>query len=387
MNIVLTQPIVNDKFTEYVYDSYDIQDRELSKTTIPNNLNLNFDYNLGVIYGSSGSGKSTLLNTLGEVSEPKFNNTKALISNFDGLEPEQVSMLLASVGLGSVPTWLRTYNTLSNGEQYRANIAKIMSEDGETHLIDEYTSVVDRNVAKSMSNALSKYVRRTNKRLVVATPHEDVIEWLQPDWVYSTETCSLERANYFFRPSIHLEVFRCKYEAWELFKQHHYLTDTLHKSTACFMVTWEKQIVAFLATLDFPGLPQPSKRVTRFVVLPDFQGLGIGNRILNYLAQLYKTAGYTTYIRTVNPALGETLLKNTDWQTKKEVSKRDRKNNDKHTGDKKFLMKYQLNRPSYSCKYIGGGCSDNTDIVTKKNKELDENRKEINKGKDRQSVS
>ena len=59
------------------------------------------------------------------------------------------------------------------------------AEDGETILIDEWTSVVNRDVAKSMSFALQRYVRQKNLKIIIASCHYDIIEWLQPDWVYN----------------------------------------------------------------------------------------------------------------------------------------------------------------------------------------------------------
>ena len=65
MNIELKSKIQNDKYTNYVYDTFDIQNREETSVSIPMNLDgLNsFDWNIGVIYGGSGCGKSTILNT------------------------------------------------------------------------------------------------------------------------------------------------------------------------------------------------------------------------------------------------------------------------------------------------------------------------------------
>ena len=74
MNIELKSKIQNDKYTNYVYDTFDIQNREETIVSIPMNLDgLNsFDWNIGVIYGGSGCGKSTILNTLGGVKEIEF---------------------------------------------------------------------------------------------------------------------------------------------------------------------------------------------------------------------------------------------------------------------------------------------------------------------------
>jgi len=147
--------IINDKYTEYVYEAFDIQNKEETCVKIPINFAecKTFDWNIGVILGGSGSGKTTILKKIGEVKKVLFDSNKPLISNFDWLEPKDASFVLTSMGLSSVPTWLRPFHTLSNGEQYRATLAYLVSsaKQGEVILVDEYTSVVDRDVAKAMS--------------------------------------------------------------------------------------------------------------------------------------------------------------------------------------------------------------------------------------------
>jgi ABC-type ATPase with predicted acetyltransferase domain len=170
MKINLTHKIKNDKYTEYIYEAFDIQNKEQSNVIVEANLeNLPKEWNIGVVYGGSGTGKTTILKNYfkKEMDKSYFDNSKSLISNFDWLEPKDATFLLSAMGLSSVPTWLRPFNTLSNGEQYRANLSYIVgsASENEVILIDEYTSVVDRDVAKAMSNALQKYIRRTNKKL------------------------------------------------------------------------------------------------------------------------------------------------------------------------------------------------------------------------------
>lgn len=167
-NIELSSKIKNDKYTEYIYDAYDIQNKENTSVSIPLNLGeaKNFNWNIGVIFGGSGSGKTSILKKLGAIKTVEFDKEKPLISNFDWLEPKDATALLSSMGLSSVPTWLRPFHTLSNGEQYRAILAYLVSsaKEGEVILVDEYTSVVDREVAKAMSFALQKYIRKENKK-------------------------------------------------------------------------------------------------------------------------------------------------------------------------------------------------------------------------------
>jgi len=140
------------------------------------------DYNIGVIYGTSGSGKTTLLGQFGCPSVQAWDNNKAIISHFDS--PGDGINKLSAVGLNSIPSWYKSYDVLSNGERFRADLSRHIMDGA---VVDEFSSVVDRNVAKSSSVALSKYIKRNNiKNVVISTCHEDVLDWLEPDWVINT---------------------------------------------------------------------------------------------------------------------------------------------------------------------------------------------------------
>lgn len=191
--ILLESRIVNDKFTEYLYEHYDIQNKELTSSEIPmpssddwNEMESN-EWNIMLICGNSGSGKSTILRELGAIPKLEYDYEKAVISQFPNLTEEEVCDLLCSVGLSSVPTWLRKPQELSNGEKARLDLCKAIYEtnDGGIVFIDEFTSVVNRDVAKSMSFALQRYARQNGLKMVIASCHFDIIEWLQPDYVFN----------------------------------------------------------------------------------------------------------------------------------------------------------------------------------------------------------
>ena len=355
MEIVLKSNVNRDKYTDYIQEHFDLAVSDVAEVRIPNNLNLSklgSEWNIGVICGASGSGKSTILHSLGEITAVEFDNNKPLISNFEPMTPQEASSILCAMGLASVPTWIRPYSSLSNGERYRAEVAKRISFNrGGVILVDEYTSAVDRNVAKSMSNALQKYIRKEKKQIILATCHYDILEWLQPDWIYDlNKGGALEKGDCLRqRPQISLSVYRVTYDTWNIFKKHHYMTEEMNKSASCFVFSWEKQLVAFVGVLPQPsGYFDKAVRGTRTVVLPDFQGLGIGSRITDFIASIYKQAGYRYFTKTVNPKLGEYRNHSKKWKTTSKNGRIIRPSVSK-------LNKKQKLRASYCHEYVGEG--------------------------------
>jgi len=362
--VKLKSSIKNDDYTEYVYEAFDIQNKEETEVEISFNLSEaeDFDWNIGVIYGSSGSGKTTILKRMGELSKSNFDYEKPLISNFDWLEPKDATLLLTSMGLSSVPTWLRPFHLLSNGEQYRADLAYKVgkAKDIEVILVDEYTSVVDRDVAKAMSFALQKYIRKTNKRIILASCHYDIMEWLMPDWTCSPQKGGvLERGEWLRqgRPQIKLQVSRVEYDTWNFFKDHHYLTEKANKSCMFLLFEWNKKPVGIVVFSRLPsGTVKNSYRLNRTVVLPDFQGMGIGSKISEFVCAILKTRVFT---KTVNPALGEYRSKSNKW---KATSKNGKvlKGQSKEKGENVWTTK---TRASYCYEYIGEEISGYEDLL------------------------
>jgi len=150
-------------------------------TKIPKN------FKLGVIVGSSGSGKSTLLKKFGIEEKPDWFPNKSIISHFES--PDDAINKLGSVGLNTVPSWYKPYDVLSNGEKFRADLARKLKSGA---VIDEFTSVVDRTVAKAASISLSRYIKTNDlENVVISTCHQDILDWLEPDWVLDTDTGEL----------------------------------------------------------------------------------------------------------------------------------------------------------------------------------------------------
>ena len=123
-----------------------------------------------------------------------------------------------------------------------------------------------------------------------------------------------------------------------------------------------------MAILPFPrGHIKNGFRISRIVVLPDYQGLGLGFVIIDYFASLYKTDNKTMYIKTSNPALFGAMSKNTDkWKMTNEV-KKEQLNSDwmekQQNSDKGGMLKMR-NAITKSYKYIGKPLNHSTDIIT-----------------------
>jgi ABC-type lipoprotein export system ATPase subunit len=367
-NIELKSKILNDKYTEYVYEAFDIQNREETSVSIPINLKSinNFDWNIGVILGGSGSGKTTILKEIGTIKNVNFDIEKPLISNFDWLEPKDATLLLTSIGLSSVPTWLRPFYTLSNGEQYRATLAYLVASanDGETILVDEYTSVVDRDVAKAMSFALQKYIRRTNRKIILASCHYDILEWLMPDWTYSPQKGgAVERCDYLRhgRPQIDLQVSRVTPKVWDIFKKNHYLTEMNNKAFSHYLFEWYNKPIAINIISPMPsGSLKEAYRESRIVVLPDYQGLSLGYEISKFTAQIYKSLGKRYFTKTVHPALGIKRNNSVLWRPTPDNGKERKKRKKEFNYESHWKHN---SRPSYCHEYIGEALFGYEDLI------------------------
>ena len=161
------------------------------------------DWQVGVIVGRSGSGKTSIAKQLfPEAYIRGFEYTnKCILDDFpQELETGDITKMLCSVGFASPPDWLKAYGCLSQGEKMRVDIARALCIDKPVVVFDEFTSVVDREIAKVSAFAISKAVRRSKKRFIAVTCHYDVVNWLDPDWVFSTDTMEFSRKKEQGRP-------------------------------------------------------------------------------------------------------------------------------------------------------------------------------------------
>lgn len=338
----LTCKAKQDAFTARISESFDFDfDGEIT-TEIRDLPELPDSYSIGVIVGPSGSGKSTLLQTVGEIEEPKWGKG-SVGSHFD--DPDDMVEKFGAVGFSSMPQWCLPYRVLSNGEKFRCDLARKL-KDGA--LIDEYTSVVNREVAKSASSALRRHVDKHNlKKITLATCHYDILEWVQPDWVFNTMNGEFYSGRRLRRPQVKIDVYRGNWRLWDTFKKFHYLSAKMNKASHCYAAFWGDQLVGFVAVLAMPGMIKNAWRASRTVILPDFQGLGIGNRLSETVAQMYIDKGCRYFSRTAHPRMGKHREKSLLWRptcknrTLRKDIKRERMFRGHWTDDKRICWSHE----------------------------------------------
>ena len=103
---------------------------------------------------------------------------------------KDIEQMFYAVGFGSVPSWLKPYSVLSNGEKMRVDLARALLEQDQV-CFDEFTSVVDRQVAETMCIATNKAIKRTGKQFIAVTCHYDVLDWLEADWIFDTNVMQM----------------------------------------------------------------------------------------------------------------------------------------------------------------------------------------------------
>lgn len=276
-------------------------------------------WTIGLIVGPSGSGKSTLARELfpGRLVEGfGWPQDRTIISAFpDALSASDRAGLLTAVGFGSVPSWRVPFHLLSTGQQFRATLARALAEGAGLVCMDEFTSVVDRQVAQIGSAAVAKACRRMGRQFVAVTCHHDVEPWLDPDWVLNMETSQFHWRSVQGRPRIALDVVETTAEAWRLFKPHHYLSADLNPSAACFVAEANGRPVSFVAIRYQPLGGAPGWMFHRLVTLPEWQGIGVGMALLDHVAALYQQrAPHRVRIPTRAPGLARALDRSPRWR-------------------------------------------------------------------------
>lgn len=318
-------PVARSFRVDQVAGMFDVQlEAKSSRSWIVELPDTAGQWHVGAIVGPSGSGKSVIARQAfanGYTVSYEWPADRAIIDAFpEAASVHDITAALNAVGFSSPPDWVKPFGVLSVGQQFRANLARALLSPAPVIAFDEFTSTVDRQVAQFGSAAVARAVRGSGRKFVAVTCHYDVLDWLQPDWVLDTADAGrlLRRGRDEYRqlvkprPPIQLDIRRAPRRLWAAFEHHHYLSPTLHRQSRCYAAVWRDRPIAFCAVIQNMG-HKGRRRVHRLVVLPDYQGMGVGLRLLDAVAA-HESRASTVTIRTSHPALIRSLAARDRWR-------------------------------------------------------------------------
>lgn len=325
-----------------IFDKYDLLDVN-EELEIP----LKPESGITALIGSSGSGKTTILKDWGMV-QPEYCEETPIYKLFNCEEDAEKYLLM--FGLRTIPAWRRSLTQLSNGERQRAVFALNYSND--VLFCDEFTSLVDRDTALALCNSINK---AKPENLIVASCHKDIADFLYCDQIYDCD----KRKWRSLRPvGVHTKTLDFRQvetkEAWRIFGKHHYLSGKVNTSATTYAAFINGKPVAMCAFIAFPsGSFKNAWRGHRTIVLPEFQGMGIGNALSDWVARKISENGGRYFSKTAHPAMGEHRERSKKWRptSKNKVIRNDYKSKRK-TKEDGHKMKH-AHRVCYSHEYIG----------------------------------
>lgn len=350
-------------------DSLDIDTEKKSVHKLTVDVDINPPFGVGLILGASGSGKTTLAKRIyGEdCFAVNLDPEKPIIDQLPKhLTYDECAAALSGIGLTSVPCWIRPVNTLSNGQRARAEAALAMYRSEKTIVVlDEWTSVVDRTVAKVMSHCVQKFARKhvaLGAPIVLLSCHYDVVEWLDPDWVIDCNSQSFTDRR-LLQPSQrqrqeHLEfaIKEVDRSSWRYFSKYHYLSEKLPGGKIfTFGLFHGPNQIGFQCFANYVPhrIGTKNKMImhsNRTVIHPDYAGFGLGIRLINETSQLVLDRDFKVMAKFSSVPIYRSMVKNPAWrllETKRQIGEMN------VGGSITRKTGYRTNVKTFSFEYVG----------------------------------
>lgn len=301
----------------------DVESKSIHEFSV--DVDLETPWNVGLIVGASGSGKTTLAHEIfgKDCFDFSIDEKLPVIDQFpEDWNYEQCQSSLNGIGLSQVPCWIRPINTLSNGQKSRA-IAALQLSKNDDFVVDEWTSVVDRTVAKSMSVCLQKHARRIDKQITAISCHYDVIEWLNPDWIIDCNKQTFVDRRSLWRDfkrqeKLHFEIRAINRDSWKYFSKYHYLSDKLPGGhIRLFGLFHEENQIGFQCFANYVPPRKKDKRLkmhsNRTVIHPDYVGLGLGMKLIEETSAIMAKE-FDVYAKFSSVPVAKAFEKSKNWK-------------------------------------------------------------------------
>lgn len=211
VNVSYTSNIRRTRKTQAIHNAFGISPSDINSPIIKD-FSIKIEPGEIVLFiGSSGSGKTTLLNLLsrqlkdddqanitGSFKVPnnyypgifkEIRSQKALVEYFGNESVEYALQLLSSVGLSDAFVFVKRFDELSNGQKYRALMAKLIHSQKNVLIIDEFCANLDPISSNVLAYRMHKLAKRLGITLIAGAAHyEAFIKSLKPDRVVRLST-------------------------------------------------------------------------------------------------------------------------------------------------------------------------------------------------------
>lgn len=256
------------------------------------NIDLKIPKNFKTLYitGESGSGKSTILKDA--FKETTYDNDEFLNTPLIemGLDVKKTLKVLNMFGLGDASLFALKPTQLSDSQRKRAEIVRMVLDGNKIIVIDEFLSTLDRLTAKSISYNIKKNFDFLGIKLVAATAHTDLEEYLKPDVIvkgksFPSRFTVVEREDneYTDNPITNKVTLRkASKEEYreEVLGEIHYKGKYSGGKQEYFFAELSESVIGVLVTNNL--ISSNTRRISRVVVHPTFRGVGIAQMLIKY---------------------------------------------------------------------------------------------------------
>lgn len=206
--LTLSAPLLRTRATRKIQQAFGVN-REMLRTTLF--AKLSFKVQPGeivLICGPSGAGKTTLLSLLAErLADPRgvrqglvgrinvpqsvtvatlgaLSSSRPLINALGRIPFDHALHALNVSGLAEAHLYVKRFRELSNGQRYRAMVAKLIASGADVWVADEFCATLDPITANIVSRNLHRCAKALGVTVVLAAANwSEFIHELRPDTV------------------------------------------------------------------------------------------------------------------------------------------------------------------------------------------------------------
>jgi len=314
----LTKPQNITQRVAEVAEAFGVGVDESIEHVVLDNYEFNEEFDVCYITGASGSGKSSLLRELKQyynVEDVDFDmDSDSAIVDLVGDTLDEALNLLSVVGLSEARIFVKRPRDLSDGQKYRYQLACMLYKKQNVLCIDEFTSLLDRTTAEVVAYNMQKCCRRNGVKLIVATAHNDLEEFLNPSTVINFGNDEDEVGTKYREVDCDYNPFKKYLEISEatkddfkkLIKYHYKNVKSVPGTKAMYKLTYKERLVGiavyscasrmpsgrnayfnkfYMTAKGYPRMEAVNKDFilgTRFVVSPQFRGCGLGSYLVEH---------------------------------------------------------------------------------------------------------